>query len=106
MLDKRYDQLYSVLDEKEDKHLLLSLLQTELGKASQFKIHFFHNGKEDVVIRKGFFDEKCRVWETKQGKVAVCFVCLDNNNQIKGYRTATDIEHIEAMIPKTMEVIN
>tara|TARA_E500000318_G_C3473657_1_gene177527 strand:+ start:198 stop:518 length:321 start_codon:yes stop_codon:yes gene_type:complete len=106
MLDKRYDQLYSVLDEKEDKHLLLSLLQTELSKATQFKIHFFHKGKDDVVIRKGFFDEMCRVWETQKGKIAVCFVCLDNNDQIKGYRTATDIEHIEAMIPTTMEVIN
>ena len=106
MLDKRYDQLYSVLDEKEDKPLLLSLLQTELSKATQFKIHFFHKGKDDVVIRKGFFDEMCRVWETQKGKIAVCFVCLDNNDQIKGYRTATDIEHIEAMIPNTMEVIN
>jgi len=106
MLDKRYQLIY-----QEDKPLALewiqtALLQTELSKATQFKIHFFHKGKEDIVIRKGFFDEMCRVWETKQGKIAVCFVCLDNNDQIKGYRTATDIEHIEAMIPKTMEVIN
>ena len=106
MLDKRYDQLYSVLDQEEDKHLLLSFLRTELSKATQFKIHFFHKGKDDVVIRKGFFDEMCRVWETQKGKIAVCFVCLNNNDQIKGYRTATDIEHIEAMIPTTMEVIN
>ena len=91
MLDKRYDQLYSVLDEKEDKHLLLSLLQTELSKASQFKIHFFHvMAKEDIVIRKGFFDEKCKCGKP-QGKIAVCFVCLDKNDRIKGYRTATDI---------------
>ena len=100
-LDNRYQLLY-----QEDKPLALEWIQTELSKATQFKIHFFHNGKEDIVIRKGFFDEKCRVWETKQGKVAVCFVCLYNNDQIKGYRTATDIEHIEAMIPNTMEVIN
>ena len=101
MLDSRYQLLY-----QEDKPLALEWIQTELSKATQFKIQFFHNGKEDIVIRKGFFAEKCRVWETKQGKVAVCFVCLDNNDQIKGYRTATDIEHIEAMIPTTMEVIN
>ena len=100
-LDNRYQLLY-----QEDKPLALEWIQTELSKATQFKIHFFHNGKEDIVIRKGFFDEKCRVWETKQGKVAVCCLCLDNNDQIKGYRTATDIEHIEAMIPNTMEVIN
>jgi len=105
MLDKRYDEIYSILD-KGDKPIALEWIQTELSKATQFKIHFFHNGKEDIVIRKGFFDEKCRVWETKKGKVAVCFVCLDNNDQIKGYRTATDIEHIEAMIPNTMEVMN
>ena len=105
MLDKRQDEIYSILD-KSDKPIALEWIQTELSKATQFKIHFFHNGKEDIVIRKGFFDEKCRVWETKQGKVAVCFVCLDNNDQIKGYRTATDIEHIEAMIPNTMEVMN
>ena len=105
MLDKRYDEIYSILD-KSDKPIALEWIQTELSKATQFKIHFFHNGKEDIVIRKGFFDEKCRVWETKQGKIAVCFVCLDNYDRIKGYRTATDIEHIEAMIPKTMEVIN
>ncbi len=101
MLDKRYQLIY-----QEDKPLALEWIQTELSKATQFKIHFFHNGKEDIVIRKGFFDEKCRVWETQKGKVAVCFVCLDNNDQIKGYRTATDIEHIEAMIPNTMEVMN
>jgi len=100
-LDNRYQLLY-----QEDKPLALEWIQTELSKATQFKIHFFHNGKEDIVIRKGFFDEKCRVWETKKGKVAVCFVCLDNNDQIKGYRTATDIEHIEAMIPTTIEVMN
>ena len=85
MLDKRYDEIYSILD-KGDKPIALEWIKTELSKATQFKIHFFHNGKEDIVIRKGFFDEKCRVWETKQGKVAVCFVCLDNNDQIKGYR--------------------
>ena len=101
MLDSRYQLLY-----QEDKPLALEWIQTELSKATQFKIHFFHNGKEDIVIRKGFFDEKCRVWETQKGKVAVCFVCLDNNDRIKGYRTATDIEHIEAMIPNTMEVMN
>ena len=105
MLDKRYDEIYSILD-KEDKPIALEWIQTELSKATQFKIHFLHNGKEDIVMRKGFFDEKCRVWETQKGKVAVCFVCLDNNDQIKGYRTATDIEHIEAMIPNTMEVMN
>jgi|TARA_B100001094_G_scaffold285017_1_gene298873 hypothetical protein len=103
MLDKRYDELYADIDNKSEA---LEFIQTELSKATQFKIHFFHNGKEDIVIRKGFFDEKCRVWETKQGKIAICFVCLDNNDQIKGYRTATDIEHIEAMIPNTMEVVN
>ena len=85
-LDNRYQLLY-----QEDKPLALEWIQTELSKATQFKIHFFHNGKEDIVIRKGFFDEKCRVWETKQGKVAVCFVCLDNTDQIKGFRPATAI---------------
>ena len=100
-LDNRYQLLY-----QEDKPLALEWIQTELSKATQFKIHFFHKGKDDIVIRKGFFDEMCRVWETQKGKIAVCFVCLDNNDQIKGYRTATDIEHIEAMIPTTMEVIN
>ena len=101
MLDKRYHLLYEA-----DKPQALEWIQTELSKALQFRIHFFHHGKEDVVIRKGFFDEKCRVWETKRGKVAICFCCLDNNGNYKGYRTATDIEHIEAMIPQTMEAVN
>ena len=55
MLDKRYDEIYSILD-KGDKPIALEWIQTELSKATQFKIHFFHNGKEDIVIRKGYFD--------------------------------------------------
>ena len=45
MLDKRYDEIYSILD-KGDKPIALEWIQTELSKATQFKIHFFHNGKE------------------------------------------------------------
>ena len=36
-----------------------------------------------------------RIWETKDGKIAVCCVAMDNEEHtISGYRTFTDIFNI------------
>ena len=66
-----------------------------LEKADHFYITFFNKSKDRIESRRCFWDSKSRIWETKEGKIAVCCVAMDNEEHtISGYRTFTDIFNI------------
>ena len=66
-----------------------------LEKADHFYITFFNKSKDRIESRRCFWDSKSRIWETKDGKIAVCCVAMDNEEHtISGYRTFTDIFNI------------
>ena len=42
-----------------------------------------------------FLDDKSKIWETKNGKLAITCVAMDNQEHtIDGYRTFTDIFNV------------
>ena len=66
-----------------------------LQKADHFYITFFNKSKDRIESRRCFWDSKSRIWETKEGKIAVCCVAMDNEEHtISGYRTFTNIFNI------------
>ena len=66
-----------------------------LEKADHFYITFFNKSKDRIESRRCFWDSKSRIWETKDGKIAVCCVAMDNEEHtISGYRTFTNIFNI------------
>ena len=66
-----------------------------LEKADHFYITFFNKSKDRIESRRCFWDSKSRIWETQDGKIAVCCVAMDNEEHtISGYRTFTNIFNI------------
>ena len=66
-----------------------------LEKADHFYITHYCKKRERIETRRCYWDNKSKIWETKDGKVAICCVAMDNEEHtIDGYRTFTDIFNI------------
>tara|TARA_R100000234_G_scaffold106414_1_gene77004 strand:- start:160 stop:453 length:294 start_codon:yes stop_codon:yes gene_type:complete len=66
-----------------------------LEKADHFYITHYCKKRERIETRRCYWDSKSKIWETKDGKVAICCVAMDNEEHtISGYRTFTDIFNI------------
>ena len=66
-----------------------------LEKADHFYITHYCKKRERIETRRCYWDNQSRIWETKDGKVAICCVAMDNEEHtIDGYRTFTDIFNI------------
>ena len=84
MLEKDIDEIVN------DTEVMMAL-----EKVDHFYITFFNKSKDRIESRRCFWDSKSRIWETKDGKIAVCCVAMDNEEHtISGYRTFTDIFNI------------
>ena len=84
MLEKDIDEIVN------DTEVMMAL-----EKADHFYITFFNKSKDRTESRRCFWDSKSKIWETKDGKIAVCCVAMDNEEHtISGYRTFTDIFNI------------
>ena len=73
--------------------------QTEVIEALKTADHFYicHYCKkrEQIEHRRCYWDDKSKIWETKNGKLAITCVALNNDDYtIDGYRTFTDIFNI------------
>ena len=53
-------------------------------KDKTFYITYYATKHKKFINRKGKWDDKSRTWETKEGKPAITYYDLDQNN----YRTA------------------
>ena len=84
MLEKDIDEIVN------DTEVMMAL-----EKADHFYITFFNKSKDRIESRRCFWDSKSKIWETKEGKIAICCVAMDNEEHtISGYRTFTDIFNI------------
>ena len=84
MLEKDIDEIVN------DTEVMMAL-----EKADHFYITFFNKSKDRIESRRCFWDSKSRILETKDGKIAVCCVAMDNEEHtISGYRTFTNIFNI------------
>ena len=84
MLEKDIDEIVN------DTEVMMAL-----EKVDNFYITFFNKSKDRIESRRCFWDSKSKIWETKEGKIAICCVAMDNEEHtISGYRTFTDIFNI------------
>ena len=72
-----------------------------LKEADHFYICHYCKKREQIEHRRCFWDDKSKIWETKDGKLAVTCVAMDNEEHtIVGYRTFTDIFNITGRVAK------
>ena len=84
MLEKDIDEIVN------DTEVMMAL-----EKADHFYITHYCKKRERIETRRCYWDNKSKIWETKDGKVAICCVAMDNEEHtISGYRTFTDIFNI------------
>ena len=84
MLEKDIDEIVN------DTEVMMAL-----EKADHFYITHYCKKRERIETRRCYWDNKSKIWETKDGKVAICCVAMDNEEHtIDGYRTFTDIFNI------------
>ena len=73
----------------------------QFKKADHFYIVHYCKKRDDVEERRCYWDEKSRIWMTKNNKLAITCVALDNEEHtIDGYRTFTNIFTIKGYQPK------
>ena len=71
-------------------------LVEQFKKADHFYIIHYCKKRDDIEKRRCYWDEKSKIWLTKNDKLAITCVALDNEEHtIDGYRTFTDIFSIE-----------
>jgi len=72
-----------------------------LKEADHFYICHYCKKRDQIEHRRCFWDSKSKIWETKNGKLAVTCVAMDNEEHtIVGYRTFTDIFNITGRVAK------
>ena len=72
-----------------------------LKEADHFYICHYCKKREQIEYRRCFWDDKSKIWETKNGKLAVTCVAMDSEEHtIVGYRTFTDIFNITRRVAK------
>ena len=89
--------------EKDLNHELINdqeVIQS-LKEADHFYICYYSKKNECIEHRRCFWDSKSKIWETKNGKLAITCVAMDNEEHtIVGYRTFTDIFNITGRVAK------
>ena len=72
-----------------------------LKEADHFLITHYGKKRDQIETRRCYWDDKSKIWETKDGKLAVTCVAMDNEEHtIVGYRTFTDIFNITGRVAK------
>ena len=73
----------------------------QLKEADHFYICYYSKKNECIEHRRCYWDHKSKIWETKNGKLAITCVAMDNEEHtIVGYRTFTDIFNITGRMAK------
>lgn len=73
-----------------------------LKSADHFYITHYCKKRDRIEERRCFWDDKSKIWETKDGKLAVTCVALDHEEYtIVGYRTFTNIFNMTGRVSKT-----
>jgi hypothetical protein len=72
----------------------------QLKKADHFYIVHYCKKRDNIEDRKCMWDSKSKIWETKEGKVAITCVALNQDtDSIDGYRTFTNIFQVVGRKP-------
>ena len=91
MLEKHTDELIENQDEVIDS----------LRKSDHFYINHYCKKIDNIEELRCFWDSKSKIWETKEGKLAITCVALDQEEHtIVGYRTFTNIFNVTGRVSK------
>ena len=71
-----------------------------LKSADHFYITHYCKKRDRIEERRCFWDSKSKIWETKNGKLAITCVALNEEHLITGYRTFTDIFNITGRVSR------
>ena len=73
----------------------------QFKKADHFYIIHYCKKRDNIEERRCYWDEKSKIWLTKDDKIAITCVAMDNEEHtIDGYRTFTNIFTIKGYQPK------
>ena len=73
----------------------------QFKEADHFYIIHYCKKRDSIEERRCYWDEKSKIWLTKDDKIAITCVALDNEEHtIDGYRTFTNIFTIKGYKPK------
>jgi len=73
----------------------------QFKKADHFYIIHYCKKRDSIEERRCYWDEKSKIWLTKDDKIAITCVAMDNEDYtIDGYRTFTNIFTIKGYQPK------
>ena len=76
-------------------------LVEQFKQADHFYIIHYCKKRDNIEKRRCYWDEKSKIWITKDDKLAITCVALDNEEHtIDGYRTFTNIFTIKGYQPK------
>ena len=88
-----------ILEFKKNK--IAQEIESAFKKADHFYVIHYCKKRERIEQRRCYWDDKSKVWETKNGKLAITCVAMDNEEHtIVGYRTFTDIFNVTGRIAK------
>ena len=79
-----------------------SLIEQFKG-ADHFYIIHYCKKRDNIEERRCYWDEKSKIWLTKDNKIAITCVALNNDDYtIEGYRTFTNIFTVKGYVPKVV----
>ena len=94
MIERYLDEVLSDENAKQE-------IESAFKKADHFYVIHYCKKRERIEQRRCYWDDKSKVWETKNGKLAITCVAMDNEEHtIVGYRTFTDIFNITGRVAK------
>lgn len=72
-----------------------------LKEADHFIICHYSKKNDDIEHRRCYWDDKSKIWETKNGKLAItCLAMNREETEIVGYRTFTNIFNMVGRVAK------
>jgi hypothetical protein len=72
-----------------------------LKEADHFYICHFCKKRDQIEHRRCYWDEKSKIWETKDGKIAFTVLAMDlDETEIVGYRTFVNVFNVTGRVAK------
>ena len=73
-----------------------------LKDAAHFLITHYCKIRDQIETRRCYWDDKSKIWETKDGKIAFTVLAMDQEEtEIVGYRTFTNVFNVTGRVARS-----
>ena len=73
-----------------------------LKEADHFLITHYCKKRDQIETRRCYWDDKSKIWETKDGKIAFTVLAMDQEEtEIVGYRTFTNVFNVTGRVARS-----